>query len=147
MNSHVLKSAASSIPGTTGMTVFSILTSQKKHQQFREHEILSALLKIFPLNERTRNTLAWTGHYGMGMAFNVINQQLLKKLKGSPTFLNGLLLGAVNGAIGITIWKIIFELHPSPPKINLNRYLAHLMIAHLVFAGLSNVSMKSADKV
>lgn len=147
MNSHVLKSAASSIPGTTGMTVFSILTSQKKHQQFREHEILSALLKIFPLNERTRNALAWTGHYGMGMAFNVINQQLLKKLKGSPTFLNGLLLGAVNGAIGITIWKIIFELHPSPPKINLNRYLAHLMIAHLVFAGLSNVSMKSADKV
>lgn len=147
MNSQLIKSAALSVPGTTGMTVFSILTSKKKHQQFREHEILSALLKIFPFTEKTRNILAWAGHYGMGMAFNAINQQMLKKIKSSPTLLNGLLLGAANGAIGITIWKIIFELHPSPPKINLNRYLAHLMIAHLVFAGLSNLSMKTVNKV
>ncbi len=145
MSSQLLKSAVSSIPGTTGMTFFSILTSQKKNEQFREHEILSALLKIFHLNEKSRKTLAWAGHYGMGMSFNVVNQQILKKLKISPTLLNGVLLGAANGAVGIMIWKLIFKLHPSPPNINLNKYLAHLMIAHLVFAALSNISMKKAS--
>jgi hypothetical protein len=145
MSSQILKSAASSVPGTTGMTIFSILTSQKKQEQFREHEILAALLKIFPLNDKARMTLAWAGHYGVGMAFNTINQQLLKKLKSSPTLLNGILLGAVNGAVGITIWKLIFMLHPSPPNINLNKYLSHLMIAHLVFGALSNFSMKSSS--
>jgi hypothetical protein len=147
MTSLLAKSAASSIMGTTGMTIFSILSSQKKNQQFREHEILAALLKILPINSRHRMALAWAGHYGMGMAFNMVNQLLLKKLKSSPTLLNGLLLGAANGVIGVTVWKTIFELHPSPPKINVNHYLSHLMLAHLVFAALSNVSMKSADKL
>ncbi|NJO69152.1 MAG: hypothetical protein HC830_07610 [Bacteroidetes bacterium] len=88
---------------------------------------------------------AWAAHYSMGMAFGIANQIILRKTKANPTLLNGLLVGALNGAIGITVWKAIFEIHPSPPEINLKRHLGHLMLAHLVFAVLSNAGMRILD--
>lgn len=146
MNITIAKPAISGAIGTSFMTIFSALVSEKKNRQFREHKILKELLKIFPLENRNRSALAWVGHYTMGMAFNVINQYSLKKIKTPPTILNGILLGAINGIIGISIWKIIFAIHPSPPKIELNRYLAHLMLAHLVFATFSNISSNVVQK-
>lgn len=142
MNNNLAKSAISGVMGTTFMTLFSIITSEKKNRQFREHEILSMLLKAFPVEKSNRVAIGWIAHYMTGVAFNTVNQSILRKLEKSPTFFNGLLLGAVNGTIGIAIWKTIFELHPNPPKISLNRYLAHLMLAHLVFASMANVTMK-----
>ena len=147
MNNDLVKSAISSVIGTTFMTIFSIVTSEKKDRQFREPEILSKLLEVFPLNKSNRVALGWIAHYLTGMTFNMANQAILNKLKTSPTFFNGLLLGGFNGAIGVAIWKAIFEAHPSPPRISLNRYLAHLMFAHLIFAALANVSMKGVNKV
>lgn len=142
MNNNLAKSAISGVTGTTFMTLFSIITSEKKNRQFREHEILSMLLKIFPLQKSNRVAIGWIAHYLTGVAFNTVNQNILAKLQKSPTFLNGLLLGALNGTIGIAVWKTIFMIHPNPPKISLNRYLAHLMLAHLVFASMANVTMK-----
>jgi hypothetical protein len=142
MNNNLAKSAISGVMGTTFMTLFSIITSEKKNRQFREHEILSMLLKTFPIQKSNRVALGWLAHYMTGVAFNTINQYVLRKLQKTPTFFNGLMLGAANGAIGIAVWKTIFEIHPNPPKISLNRYLAHLMLAHLVFASMANVTMK-----
>jgi hypothetical protein len=146
MNVDLVKPSLSGAIGTTCMTIFSVVSSEKKNRQFREHEILAKLLEVFPIDKTNRVALAWLGHFGMGMGFNTINQALLKSINKRPTFLNGLLLGAANGLVGIAVWKAIFALHPSPPKINLNRYLAHLMLAHLVFAAFSNISMKGITK-
>lgn len=146
MNNDLLKSAVSGVIGTTFMSLFSVLTSETKKEQFKEHQILSDLLKKVPLNKNNRLALGWIAHYLTGVSFNMANQAILNKLKTSPTFFNGLLLGALNGAVGIAIWKAVFEAHPSPPNINLKKYLAHLVLAHLVFASLANVSMKSVTK-
>lgn len=146
MNVDLVKPSISGAIGTSIMSLFSTVTSEKKHRQFREHEILAMLLKPLPLSKRNRLVLAWLGHYAIGIGFNTINQTLLKSLRKKPGFLNGLLVGAANGLIGIAVWKTIFALHPSPPKISLNRYLAHLMLAHLVFGAFSNISMKGISK-
>ncbi|HEX2935484.1 MAG TPA: hypothetical protein VHO72_09045, partial [Bacteroidales bacterium] len=139
MNNNLAKSAFSGVIGTTFMTLFSIFASEKRGRQFREPEILSMLLKDLPINKSKRIIIGWIAHYMVSVSFNMVNQKLLDKLQKSPTFLNGVLLGAVNGAVGLAIWKAIFEAHPSPPKIGLNRYLAHLFLAHLIFASLANV--------
>lgn len=141
MNLDLVKPALTGVFGTAGMTMFSEVTTQKKNHQFREHEILSELLKVAHLKKNNRLALGWAGHFMTGMVFNIINQRILKAITLKPSILNGLLFGAANGLVGIAIWKVIFELHPSPPKINLPRYLGHLMLAHLVFAVLSNISM------
>jgi hypothetical protein len=142
MTLDLVKPALAGAVGTTGMTLFSIVTSERKKHQFREHELLSELLKITPLSKNSHASMGWIGHFITEIIFNTINQNVLKAMKKRPDILNGLILGAVNGLVGIAIWKMIFELHPSPPKINLTRYLSHLMLAHLVFAVLSNVSTK-----
>ena len=146
MNVDLVKPSLSGAIGTTCMTLFSVMSSEKKHRQFKEHEILAILLKPLPLSKNKRLALAWLGHYAVGIGFNTLNQTLLKSLRKKPGFFNGLLLGAANGLIGIAIWKTIFALHPKPPKINLNRYLAHLMLAHLVFGAFSNISIKGISK-
>lgn len=144
MNTDLVKPALSGAIGTTCMTLFSIITSEKKKRQFREYEILTMLLKEFPVSKSNRVALGWIAHYLTGIAFNVANQKLLKLLKTKPTLLNGILLGVANGIIGIVIWKTIFKIHPSPPAISLNRYLPHLMLAHLIFGAFSNVSMRGS---
>lgn len=146
MKVELIKPALLGALGTTGMTLFSILTSEKKNQQFREHEILSLLMKPLPISKTNRVALGLIGHYLTGMGFNTVNQAFLKRIKKKPTFLNGLLLGAANGVVGIAIWSVIFKLHPNPPDINLRRYLGHLMLAHLVFGASSNLTMKGVSK-
>jgi len=142
MNNVLIKSAITGAIGTSFMTLLSIITSEQKGRQFREPEILGSLLKPLPLNKNSRLAIGWIAHYITGMGFNMVNQALLKKIKTSPTLFNGLLLGAANGAVGIAIWKAIFEVHPSPPRISQQKYLAHLLLAHIVFAAFSNISMK-----
>lgn len=146
MSAELLKPALSGAIGTTFMTVFSSLVSEKKKRQFREHELLSDLLNVFPIEKNNRIRLALAGHYSTGMAFNIANQWILRKMKAKPTLLNGILLGALNGAIGIAVWKTIFEIHPSPPKISLKRHLAHLLLAHLIFGTLSNAGMRILEQ-
>jgi hypothetical protein len=142
MNDNLIKSAVSDIIGSTFMSLFSELITEKKQEQFKQHHILSHLIRKMPLNQDNRLAVGWIAHYLTGVSFNVANQTIINKLRTSPTFFNGLLLGALNGSAGIAIWKAAYEPHPSSPNIRLNKYLAHLVLAHLIFASLANVSMK-----
>lgn len=129
--------------GTSGMTAYSVFASHNTQQQFKEHEILSELIKpITPFNKTLRDTIGWIGHYGMGIIFAYANLKYQQKRHLNPTLSRGALLGIVNGMIGITIWRIIFRLHPNPPDIHLRKYLMHLIFAHIVFGISTNLAAK-----
>ncbi len=140
---NIPKIISAGLVGTSMMTLFSYLVSEKKNKQFKEPVLLSTLLGKggslgTSLNGSKENTLdGWVVHYAVGFFFATIYDQIWTKHKSTPTISSGLILGGVNGAIAVGVWKATFELHPNPPKIEYKKYFGHLVVAHLVFGAFS----------
>lgn len=134
-NTNLIHALLSGVAGTTAMTAFSYLVSQKQGRYFKEPEILNDLLyALLKVNRNDREPLpGFIAHYATGTFFATCYHLLAKK-KNGPSFVgNGLLFGLAFGLVGIGIWKAVFTLHPKPPSIHLRDYLAHLIVAHLIF--------------
>lgn len=120
--------------GTSTMTLFSYLTSYLVNDQFKEPKLLSSL--FFTPGKRKAHDPAVGGfvlHYLVGIVFSTAYQLFWKRFFRFPVWKDGLLFGTLCGLVGITIWRLTFAAHPSPPRIRLKPYLFHLYIAHLIF--------------
>ena len=146
MTHPITKIVAGATAGTAAMTAFSYVASDTKNKEFREPEVLRMLVKrLFPdVSERQGQVAGWLLHYGAGIFFTTLYHQLGKNGKQRPSILNGLLLGGVNGLLGVAIWKAAFALHPRPPKISEKNYFGHLLLAHLVFGVATAAGYKKA---
>lgn len=135
----------STIAGTSAMTLFSYLISDKKDENFREPLVLTDLiLRLFPTMKKSDAVVeGWLLHYISGLGFCCVYHQLWKTGKVKPGILSGSLLGAASGAIGILVWKAVFKSHPNPPAKNLKKYFGHLLLAHVVFGAFAGLAYKS----
>lgn len=141
------KILASAIIGTSAMTLFSYLISRSENRNYREPEILSQLVKRLPIDasKESADIAGWLAHYTVGTLFVAIYNELWKRKKIEPGLTSGALLGAVSGLVGISGWKIVFNIHPDPPIKNLKTYFGHLILAHIVFGIFSSVTYKLAE--
>ncbi|WP_423146036.1 hypothetical protein [Rubrolithibacter danxiaensis] len=126
---------SSGLTGTSAMTLFSYIVSENKEKNFKEPEVLAQLLQnMLPqIKKEPTQVAGWSMHYSMGMIFALIYEYLWQERKVKPTIKNGLILGGLSGLAGIMVWKLVFKIHPNPPKLHFNRYYGHLFLAHLVF--------------
>lgn len=138
----ILKSA---IVGTSAMTLFSYIISEKKEENFREPLVLADMIaRLYPTIRRSDAALeGWGLHYLSGLGFVCGYHQLWKKGKVKPGILSGSLLGATSGLAGMLVWKTVFKLHPNPPAKDLKKYFGHLMLAHVVFGAFAGLAYKS----
>ncbi|WP_017731927.1 hypothetical protein [Nafulsella turpanensis] len=125
------------IAGTTGMSAFSYAWSRVAHQQFREPVLLALLLegkrnKKAKVDSNTK-IIGWMLHYMVGAVFSLGYTKKVLKGKQKEGLGKGVLMGAMDGLLGVGIWKMVFSLHPKPPEIAQCRYFLHLFLAHLVF--------------
>ena len=141
------KVLTSAILGTSAMTLFSYLVSEKKNENYKEPDVLAMLLKKlkYDTSKEIEKITGWTSHYAVGILFDLIFDQIWKKT-GKPSLKSGLLLGAASGLIGIAAWKLMFKSHPNPPAKNLRKYFSHLLLAHLVFGAFSVAGYNLMDK-
>jgi hypothetical protein len=125
----------SGLIGTSAMTAFSYLVSEKQGRYFKEPEILNDLLyRLLKVNKSGREPLSgFLAHYTTGALFSTIYHILPKEKDLLRELGKGLVSGLALGLAGIAIWKTVFKLHPDPPAIHLKDYLGHLIAAHLVF--------------
>ena len=132
------------IAGTTAMTAFSYLVSQKQDKYFKEPQILNDLLyRLSGVAERNRMPLpGFLAHYATGILFSTVYNLFSKRMRTLPLPVSGLVSGLAFGLLGIGIWKTVFSLHPRPPKIDLNSFLGHLIVAHIIFG--ESVAMTTA---
>lgn len=137
--------AKATIVGTSAMTLFSYLISEKKEENFREPLVLADLIsRLFPSMRKSDAALeGWGLHYFAGLMFCYGYHKYWKNNKVKPGVLSGSLLGAVSGGVGILVWKAVFKLHPNPPSKNLKKYFGHLMLAHVVFGAFAGMAYKS----
>jgi hypothetical protein len=127
---------AGAIAGTAAMTLFSYFLSGKKDKDFREPALLGKMVKrVLPPSEKTVSEIAgWMMHGSMGLFFAWTYQRLPEIRKMYPDLPDDIFVGVVNGVIGVVLWKLVFSLHPDPPKIDFKRFYQHLILAHIIFS-------------
>jgi len=154
MEKHIADRAvpilSAALTGTTLMSAFSYITSQKEYKQFREPELLNKLVSRMPLDVKAdkNSIVGWAVHYIVGLIFCTLYDRIWQRLTPTERLLVALPLGAVSGVIGAVIWKSTFKVHPFPPIIRYRRYYFHIILAHIIFgtfAGLGyNVAREHA---
>lgn len=130
--------------GTSAMTLFSYLVSEAENRNYREPEVLKLLIDRLPQgSSKTLNELVgWGAHYGAGIIFELVFNEIWKRRNVKPSLTSGTLAGLASGVAGVIVWKGLFMAHPNPPKINLNKYFGHLILAHVVFGFFSALTYK-----
>ena len=127
------------------MTLFSYSMGFVRKKNFREPELLNELLKRLD-PKSTLITLPFAGwfiHYLVGLLF-IFLYQLFWHFSGSqPTLTNGILLGALNGIVGILGWQFTFYVHPNPPQIDFKEYYIQLFFAHIIFGASASIAFSS----
>jgi hypothetical protein len=132
----------SGIAGVAIMTLFSGIVSAFSKFDFAEHNVMAKLLKQLKIDEHTSYILGWKGHLLAGIGFAYLNKALLEKKMIKPEVKPAAVVGLMEGLIGIIIWKTAFQFHPNPPKIDLKKFFAQLLFAHVVYAVVSIMSIR-----
>lgn len=101
------------IVGTSAMTLFSYLVSERKNKNFREPELLGQLIERLPIKSSNQSAqlAGWGIHYAIGISFMACYSEIWKQTDIRPSLSSGALLGAVNGLVGVSGWKLMFEAH------------------------------------
>ena len=124
------------------MTLFSGFLSRFSKTEFVEHRILSKLLIKLGLNKYMSTVIGLKSHLMTGIGFNYVNKYLIDKKIVVPSFRSSVTTGFLEGLAGVTIWSIVFKLHPNPPKMNLRAYFSQLVFAHILFGIFTILSVK-----
>lgn len=117
------------------MTLFSYVVSVLVKDNFKEPELLGILIKRLgaDLNKPLATLAGWQIHYAVGVIFVTVYTLLWERKALRPGLKSGIFLGLISGVIGIGFWKIVFTLHPDPPRIQLKKYYVQLLLAHVLF--------------
>ena len=129
------KTMYAGIVGTSVMTAFSYAISGGHKKNFREPELLGILMERLSQKQGRWIRLAgWPLHYTLGLVWAGVYIFWLKAANKNLGFKYATMFGCCSGAVAIVIWRLLFKLHPHPPKIFYKQFFAQLFIAHIIFS-------------
>lgn len=136
------------IAGTTFMTLFSKAVGEMANENFSEPDLLRKLYhRLAPAEPKPlAKAVGWLGHYGVGLMFSAVYNNLWDKKLVKASGKNSIWLGTVSGALAIGVWKTVFKQHPAPPGIDFKKYYAQLFFAHIVFAMFATFAYQQIKK-
>jgi hypothetical protein len=132
------------VVATSLMTMVSYVLGSIRKKKFSEPELLNDLIRGFSWKclHRFTRVAGWCIHYLVGFIFIVIYQVYWNVSESDPTIVNGVVLGAISGIVGICGWKLSFFLHPNPPQIDFKEYYLQLFLVHVVFGLSASITFK-----
>ena len=139
---------ASAAAGTTIMTLFSYLVSLAADKNFSEPEHLGTMIhRLMPgASKKATQFAGWGAHYAVGLLFLLAYQELWKTGKIKKTWFNGLVTGALSGALAVLVWKGTLKAHPLPPWMDFTNFFVQLVPAHIVFAVCATLTSRLLDE-
>jgi len=137
----IKKIITSALIGTSAMTLYSYIQSREKSKDFREPRLLTSLINRGSESTNVPKSSGWILHYAVGTGFTSI-YHILWNQTIRPSLVSGVLLGAVNGAVGVVVWSTAMKVHPAPPRIDRKSFYRHLLSAHMVFGTFVALSSK-----
>ena len=85
------------------------------------------------ISDRLKEILAWLIHYAIGFVFVLSYYFLWQYQVVEYSIINGFILGAISGIIGIIGWIIMLKLSGFNKKAEDEGYYIQLFIAHIIF--------------
>jgi len=148
MTDRAVPILSAALTGTTLMSAFSYVTSQKEGRQFREPELLNKLVRRMPPGVKINkdSIVGWAIHYIVGIVFCTLYDKIWRRLTPIERMLAALPLGTVSGVIGAVIWKYTFKIHPFPPVIRYKNYYLHIILDHVIFCAFAGLAYTIAKK-
>jgi hypothetical protein len=141
---NVGKIISATVMGTSMMTLFSYQLSKLTRKQFREPELLSALLSRLKLyNSKPPYAVdGWMLHYVAGSFFVMAYDKLWRESRVNEAYKKGALLGLASGFFGAEVWRQVLKLHPDPPRVDFKNYYKQLVVAHIVFGLFARIGYR-----
>lgn len=129
------------IPGltaTTAMTGYSYLAAKYEQQAIQLPKVLGLLLKdVLPGRYQDQHQAAgWLTHYAIGIGWAGVCRYAYGKLRSRSVSKDMLVIGFTSGITAITVWKLMFKLHPKPPHTPMPALMRHLFIAHIIYGAV-----------
>jgi hypothetical protein len=139
---------AAATAGTTMMTLFSYIVSLVANKNFSEPEHLTTMLyRLAPgMSKKQARVSGWGAHYVVGLLFVLVYRELWKTGRIKRSVRNGLILGALSGALAVLVWKGTLKAHPLPPWLDYTNYYIQLVPAHIVFAVCATLTSRLLDE-
>jgi hypothetical protein len=135
--------------GTSFMTLYSYLKAKREKQEYVEPVLLNKLVdnaqNLPEVDDNDTHPIGWGLHYATGIAFMGAYYVLWKTVLLRPTPARIIIVGTVSGAVGITVWKLMFSQHKNPPKNYRYGYYRQLLIAHIIFSLAGIVTYKALN--
>lgn len=136
---NITRTLLSGLIGTTTMTLYSYASGKKMRKRFEEPVLLHKFIQRGTQpGSRKRNKWikrldGWLVHYATGFCYSILYDRIWNETKLAPSIPDGMVLGAISGLAGISVWDIIFRMHPNPPEVDRRDFYKHLMAAHILF--------------
>jgi hypothetical protein len=123
------------ILGTSVMTAFSHVLSQRAGENFSEPELLAFFYKAFGLPaHRLAGIAGWHLHYTMGVSWTFLYALMLKKGWIKNHRATALAVGAASGLAAVACWRRLFSASSRRPRTHTLTFYAQLIPAHILFA-------------
>ena len=137
---NIVGAIVAGLAGTAAMTVLMYLAPM---MGLPKMDIIGMLGSMFTSNKGTATILGLVAHFLMGGIFAIIYALLWSLGIGSPTWLWGLIFGAVHGVVAIVTMPLMARMHPRPPEMDggmltmLGQLMGHMvygLVVALVYA-------------
>lgn len=128
---NILNAILSSLAGTLVMT---ILMYMAPAMGMPKMDIIGMLGTMFTPNQGVARAMGIIAHFMMGAVFAIIYALLWSQGIGSPTWLWGLIFGAVHGVVAMLTMPMMVKMHPRPPQMDSGTMMAvGLIVGHMAF--------------
>ncbi len=122
------------VAGLLGTLVMTVLMYMAPRMGMPKMDIIGMLGTMFTASEGSARVLGTLAHFMMGVIFAIIYALLWSFGIGSPTWLWGLIFGAVHGVVAIVMMPMMTKMHPRPPQMDSGALMmVGLLMGHLVF--------------
>lgn len=122
------------VAGLLGTLVMTLLMYMAPRMGMPKMDIIGMLGTMFTASEGIARILGTLAHFMMGVIFAIIYALLWSLGIGSPTWLWGLIFGAVHGVVAAVMMPVMTKMHPRPPQMESGPMLVvGLLMGHLVF--------------
>ncbi|OGO69397.1 MAG: hypothetical protein A2Z49_04870 [Chloroflexi bacterium RBG_19FT_COMBO_56_12] len=128
---NIIGSIIAGLLGTLAMTLLMIMAPRMGMPKM---DIIGMLGTMFTASEGAARVLGTPAHFMMGVIFAIIYSLLWSLGIGSPTWLWGLIFGAVHGVVVMVMMPVVTKMLPRPPQIESGPLMVvGLLMGHLAF--------------